>query len=1019
KYEGKEDEIIKIIEAGDVSLPLNSTLITGSQSLFGIKTKLQFGRTTITTIFSEQETETSTITVQGGAQTSNFELKTDDYEENKHFLIAHYFRDQYNFALQDLPLINSGINITKIEVWITNIGAAVTENRNLVAFTDIGENNPNNILHKDITPSPGYYLPDNNSNDLFSSIIDSSKIRDLNNVNNYLLNEGFVAGEDFNKIESARKLTSSEYKYNSKLGFISLNSTLNSDQTLAVAFQYTVIGDTTVHQVGEFSDQGITGQNCLIVKLLKSTYLNIRNPLWELMMKNVYNIGAYQVNREDFTLNILYSGEENGVPTGYFNDGPENIRGKPLIQIFNLDNVDAMLNPPPDGVFDFFDNAATQGGTINSSNGRIYFTVLEPFGSYLRSKFGSDTITANKYAYDSLYTLTKTGARQYPEKNKYIIEGFYKSASGSEISLNALNVPQGSVVVTAGGIPLTENVDYTVDYTLGRVRIINEGILNSGTPINISMESNTLFSIQTKRLMGTHIDYEVSRDFHLGATVLNLTERPLTQKVNYGDDPISNTIWGIDYSYQTESRFITKMIDKLPFISTAAPSNITIDGEFAHFIPGHAKAIGKTGTSYIDDFEGSKSTIDIKNISSWSIASTPQGQQTDLFPEAGINTGLQYGYNRANLAWYTIDPTIFYDKNGSLQPPNIDNNELSKNLVRQILETEVFPNRDIPNGVPTNIPMFDVAFYPSERGSNNYDIGGSLFSSGLDSDGSLKDPYTRWGGIMREIQSTDFEATNVEYIEFWMMDPFADDPNSTNSGQLYFNLGDVSEDILRDSRKSYENGLPISDEVKEVDTTIWGRVPVLQAMVESFSNEANSRQYQDVGYDGLRDDDERSFFDTTYIQKIGDYFGTNTVAYANASGDPSADNYHNYRGDDYDGDSKYKSILERYKKYNGSDGNSPENTGGVFDGNSRYPNVEDLNNDNTLSEAERYFQYRIDLSSNKMNVGENYITDVYHAQGIPLANGDVGNVKWYQFKIPIHSPDLVVGSIQDFKSIRF
>jgi cell surface protein SprA len=511
-----------------------------------------------------------------------------------------------------------------------------------------------------------------------------------------MLGVGLTSGEDYDKVQLARQLRQNEFSYNKKLGFISLNSRLSEDQTLAVAYQYQIIGsDSTVYQVGEFSDEGITGSNALMLKLLKSTYLNVKNPIWDLMMKNVYSLNAYQVNRDDFTLNILYSGDESGVPTGYFEEGPFN--GQPLIQVFNLDNLNKQGDPVPDAVFDFIDNATTQGGTINSSNGRVFFTSIEPFGKYLRNKFGPLYVDlADKYAYDSLYTLTKTGAEQFADKNKFLISGYYKSQSGSEISLNALNVPQGSVTVTAGGVPLTENVDYTVDYTLGRVRIINEGILNSGTPINISMESNTLFSIQTKRLMGVHVDHDISRNFHIGATIMNLQERPLTQKVNYGDDPISNTIWGMDYSYQTESRFITRMVDKLPFISTSTVSNLSVDGEFAHFIPGHSKAVGKEGISYIDDFEGTKSTIDLTYSNMWSIASTPQFQ-TDMFPEATV-PNIQYGYNRALMSWYKIDPSVFYDRNSSLRPDSVTDASLSNHYVRQVLEEELFPNKDNPQG---------------------------------------------------------------------------------------------------------------------------------------------------------------------------------------------------------------------------------------------------------------------------------------------------------------------------------
>ena len=1020
RYEGKEDEIIKLIEAGDVTLPLNSTLITGSQSLFGLKTQLQFGRAMVTAVYSEQKSQTTNVRVEGGAQTTPFSLKADEYEENRHFFVSQYFRDKYEEALRDLPIISSSINITKMEVWITNIGPAVEENRNIVAFADLGESHPYNT---NVHPVPQPYTnPSNYSNNLLFQL-DSLQIRNINTVSDYLNSHpsNFISSIDYEKVESARKLKPNEYSFNNKLGFISINTRLNADQVLAVAYQYTVIGIDSVFQVGELSDMGITPPNCLMVKLLKSTAVNTSIPMWNLMMKNVYSIGAYQVNPQDFVLNILYSGNDNGVPTGYLTEGPPEVEGVPLLRVLNLDNLDPFFNPPHDGVFDFINNAATTGGTFQSSNGRLYFTVLEPFGSYLRAKFGDNTELADKYAYDSLYTLTKYGAQQYPEKNKYIIEGMYKSASGSEISLNAINVPQGSVKVTAGGIPLTENVDYTVDYTLGRVRIINEGILNSGTPINISMESNSMFNIQTQRLVGAHMDYLVNRNMNLGATILNLRERPLTQKTNYGDEPISNTMWGVDMSYQKESPFITKLVDMLPFISTKAQSRVTFDGEFAQFIPGHAKVIGKSGTSYIDDFEGTKSTIDLKNYSTWFLASTPQDPVN--FPESDFSNNLAYGFNRAKLSWYIIDP-LFYQRSGNLKPPNITANELSNHYVRYIPENEVFPNIDPPNNQPLNIAVFNLAYYPNERGPYNYDVEPTSISAGIGEDGLLQEPDTRWAGIMRKIETTDFEATNVEYIEFWMMDPFAEgSPNSGSGGKLIFHLGDISEDLLKDSRKSYENGLPTSEEVTNVDTTVWGRVPTLQALVNSFDNNPASRSYQDAGYDGLIDTDERLFFDGSYMRKILDYFnGTNNKAYANAFEDPSADNYHYFRGSDYDENPQYSSILERYKMFNGLEGNSPsdeQNPENYPTSATQLPNVEDINNDNTLSESERYFEYVLELDSGNMKVGENYIADKRIARNIPLENGERGDVTWYQFKVPVTAPDKIVGNIQNFQSIRF
>ncbi len=1026
KYEGKEDDIIQLIEGGDVNLPLNSTLIQGNESLFGIKTKLRFGRVTVTALYSQQKSETKNITVQGNAQTTKFSIHADEYEENRHFFVAQKFRSRYKSALKTLPVVSSSVNILRMEVWVTNVGAAVTDNRNIIAFMDLGENDPFNKAR--FHGNPGGSNPSNKSNDLLHVIMplpsDTSNVRNINKVSDYLTRSfGLTSGQDFEKVESARKLLPSEYTFNSKLGFISLNTTLNSDQVLAVAYQYQVVGDTTVYQVGEFANQGINSPSCLIVKLIKSTALNTHIPMWNLMMKNVYSLSAYQVQSQDFNLNILYSGNKNGVPTGYITES--RISGVPLLRIMNFDNLNQQGNPPSDGMFDFLDGAATQGGTIQASNGRIFFTVLEPFGQDLRDSIYDpmdpthSLELANKYCFDSLYTVTRTTAKQYPDKNKYVIEGFFKSATGSEISLNALNVPQGSVRVTAGGVPLTENVDYTVDYTLGRVRIINEGILNSGTPINISMESTQMFNIQTKRLMGAHIDYKINKDFIIGGTILNLNERPLTQKVNYGDEPISNTMWGLSLNYRTESRLITRIVDMLPFIHTKTISKIAVDAEFAQFIPGHSKSIGSAGTSYIDDFEGARSTIDLKNVGTWFLASTPQGQTSPaLFPEGAPGTGLAYGYNRSKLSYYIIDP-LFYDKNQNLIPPNVNNTELSNNYVRQVWETEVFPNKQPLNGVPVNLAVLNLAYYPADRGPYNYDVRPGVFSKGIANDGSLQFPETRWGGMMRKIESTDFDATNIQYIEFWMMDPFSKD--STISGDLYFNLGDISEDILRDGRKSYENGLPNSGTIINVDTTIWGRVPTVQALVDAFDNTPGSRQYQDVGYDGLSDNDERTFFDSTYLQKIAVLYGVNSQAYQQGHLDPSADNFHYFRGTDYDNEAKFSSVLERYKNYAGVEGNSPaDNPPEKYPTMSTtLPNVEDINHDNTLSEAERYYQYVVHLSPDKMKPGQNYITNVYRANDIPLADGSRGSVRWFQFKIPIRTPDKTVGNIQGFTSIRF
>ena len=1015
KYEGDEDDIIQLIEAGNVSMPLKSSLITGTQSLFGIKTKLQFGKTTVTSVISYQESETQNITVSGGALSNEYEIECLDYEENRHFFLSQYFRDNYENALKDLPLVTSDININKIEVWITNTTTNFENCRNIVAFTDLGEGKDEWIYNDSKVQSSGFgsQYPDNTSNTLLNNM-DENSIRSLNSVTSYLTSQGYTSGKDFEKLQKARKLSPSEYVLNSKLGFITLNISLNANQTLAVAYQYTVIGQDKVYQVGEFSDQNIADPNVLVTKLLKSTTINTKMPMWDLMMKNVYNIRAYQVSQNDFIMNILYLGNNNGVATGYFADAEGDLKGKSLIHLMNVDNLNSQNNPVEggDGLFDFINGATTSGGTINSSTGRIYFPVLEPFGSHIRKIFADNPVLADKYAFDSLYTLTKTSAEQYTEKNKFRLEGHYTSSSGSEINLNALNVSPGSVTVTAGGAPLTENVDYTVDYTLGRVTILNEALLNSGSSINISLENNTAMSTMKKSFMGARVEHEINPDFLIGGTILHLNERAYTTKVNYNDEPLSNTIYGFDFNYQTESQLLTDLIDKLPFIETKQKSRISIYGEFAQFIQGINKENGQTGTSYIDDFEGTKSTIDLRQWTTWNLASTPQYQH-NLFPEAYSTMGVDYGKNRSKLAWYCIDQSVFYNRDSRIMPPNVTNDELSDHRVRQVLETEIFPNKDVQAGVSTNVTTLNLAYYPTLRGPYNYD------TENINSDGTFSNPEDRWGGIMRAIESSDFNATNVEYIEFWMMDPFFEGQDQTNTGKLYFNLGDISEDILRDGRKSYENGLPTSNNIVNVDTTKWGRVPSLQALVDAFDSNPDSRQYQDVGYDGLSDEDERSFF-KNYLNIMQSKLSAE--AFTAVYNDPSSDDYHYFRGSDYDSNPKYSSILERYKEYNGNEGNSPSETQYTEDYKTNYttlPDVEDINNDNTLSESENYYQYEIDLDPNKMlKAGQNRISDIRTAT-VTTINGDIKEIKWYQFRIPIREPDKIIGNIEGYSSIRF
>lgn len=1011
EYTGNEDEIIKSIEAGNVSLPLDGTLITGASNLFGIKTDMQFGKLFVTTLLSQSKGETQTVEAEDGASSNEFEIEAYDYDANRHFFLSHYFKDKYNSALKSLPTIRSAISINKIEVWVLNTSSSSTDVRNIVALQDLAEHKSN--IHNTISEFsantglsyPDNVVPFNGANKMYEALTETySDIRDVDNVTSTLsgIDDDFVSGRDFVKVELARKLSSSEYTLNEQLGYISLNSSIGSGKVLAVAYSYSINGQT--YQVGEFSSDGIDAPKTLIVKLLKGTKFTPSTPTWDLMMKNVYNLNASSISEDDFVLNIKYLNDSTGNYLTYIPAG--NINGHILLKVMRLDNLDNQLDPSPNGVFDFID-----GVTIDASTGRIFFPMLEPFGEHLADSIGNDKSLIEQYCYQSLYDSTKTYAKQDAEHNKFIITGSYEGSSSQTISLGSINITEGSVTVTAGGVVLTEDVDYTVDYTLGTVTIINSSILESGSTIKVTSESEDLYSLQSKTLLGTHANYAISDNFNIGATLLHLKEKPLTTKVEYGNEAVSNTMLGFDANYYTESELLTKIADKLtPFRSTNATSSINFEGEYAQLFPGYSNAINNA--VYIDDFEGTDTEINMKSRKSWVLASTPQDQS--ILTEGDLYDSYDYNKNRAKLAWYNV-ATLFQTSN-SLTPSHVDKDMMSNHYTRRVYETEIYPEKEYDSGESTVITALNLAFYPSERGPYNYETGPSSYSAGTNSDGSLTDPESRWGGIMREITTTDFESANIESIEFWLLDPFIYDTMGTaTGGDLYFNLGEVSEDILKDSRKAFENGLPTTEEVENVDTTMWGRISTLTSYTNSFENSTTARTYQDIGLDGLSDDEEVSYF-ADYLNSLSSIVDADALA--TAKEDPSTDNYNYYRDSDYD--AAKMSILNRYKKYNGLEGNSP--TSDMSDesyatAESTVPDVEDINDDYTLNESEDYYQYKVSMRPEDFVLGENYISDVQEAE-VKLKNGSTETVKWYKFKIPVSEPTETVGSV-DISSIRF
>jgi len=1029
-YTPDEDDIIQKVEVGNVSMPLNSTLIRGAQSLFGVKTQLQFGKTTVTGVFSEQKSQTKSIVAEGGGTVQNFDLYALDYDNDRHFFLSQYFRNKYDASLLKYPFIDSRVQITRIEVWVTNKQNRVSTNnnnlRNIIALQDLGEGQMTGIPDNEIvvvTPTTGFFnnpidSPTDNRNNKYDpatigqpGAFLNSNIREIVTAKSGFNNANTSEATDYSVLENARKLTTNEFTFNAQLGYISLQQRLANDEILAVAFEYTIGGK--VYQVGEFGSDGVdgtvvTGNNnanqaiitqSLVLKMLKSNLTNVQNPVWNLMMKNVYQIPqAYQIKQDDFRLNILYTDpspinyitpvQGSSFPTNPTADNK--VDQTPLLNVFNLDRLNYNNDPQTggDGFFDYI-----PGVTVDVQNGRIIFTTKEPFGELIFKKLqnaGSGesyndptTYNANqqKYVFRNMYKNTQSGALQDSDKNKFLLRGKYKSSGSNGIPIGAFNVPQGSVVVMAAGRRLVEGIDYSVDYQLGRVQILDPSLQASNTPIEVSLENNSIFGQQTRRFMGFNVEHKISENFVIGGTYLKMTERPFTQKSSYGQESVNNTIFGFNGNYSTEVPFLTRLVNKLPNIDTDVPSNLSIRGEVAFLRPDVPKASDFEGeaTIYVDDFEGSQSTIDMRSAYAWSLASTPFVNSINDNTFNASSSALDYGFKRAKLSWYTIDP-IFY----SSKPSGISNDDLSLNTTRRVYSRELYPNTDIAQGQIQVINTLDLTYYPSDRGpyNNNPNFGTSPASS-------------NFGGIMRALNSTNFEQGNVEYIQFWVLDPYVGNAEApaSNSGKIYFNLGEISEDVLKDGRKQYENGLG-PGQIMVNPRPLWGDVPASQSLIYAFDTNAENRRNQDIGLDGLPSSREGEVY-TNYAGEA----------------DPAADDYTYYLNTE-------GGVLERYKNYNGTEGNSAVSIDDPNRGATTLPDVEDINRDNTMSTINAYYEYSIDLKPG-MQVGQNYITDIRDVSNVELPNGSTTTARWIQFKIPVAQPQNTIGNITDFRSIRF
>jgi cell surface protein SprA len=1020
-WRSEEEDILQNVQLGNTSFQTPSQLIPGVQNLFGVNTKFRFGNLDLNIVLAQQRSKQESVKLRNGSSSKPFELRVDQYDENRHFFLSQFFRDNYERSLRSLPLIASGVRIIRMEVYVTNRTLTPLGLRNVLGVADIGEDKPYSPLLRG--NSTGRLTPSSNkSNDFFAKF---NGYRTTDQAISTVEAGGLRKGTDYELLRGAKRLTENEYRFSPELGYVSLLAPLKNDEVLAVAYEYAYNGRN--YKVGELTEDYINrnDEDVITLKLLKAATL--RNdtsiPMWNLMMKNVYSLRTTNLNRQGFQLRVVYKDDLSGVDLPNFNEEGSSIKGRAWTSIFGLDRLNQSNDPQPDGVLDF-----VEGVTIDSRNGLLIFPVLEPFGNYLSDYLSRNSSSqyVEKYTNDRIYRNTQIEASQNTERNKFFLKGtFQGSGSTGILPMIGGNDPK-AVRVTAGGVPLTQGVDYIIDPVTNNVKILNESIAQSGKEIEISYERPELFANQIRSMIGVRADYRLGKDMNLGFTYENMSETPPAniRRVALGSEPIDNQIIGLDLNFRKDSKLLTRLVDALPLISTKESSNIQFQGEYARLIPGISSRV--QNNSFIDDFEAARTSFDFaRQPLLWRPAATP----ADFRKTSNIND-IASAYRRAKISVYNID--LSYAQQGSPFgnfQPDINPDEIGRFQYEKIIyPQQIFKNKAIPNNIQIPQQTLDISYFPSERGLYN-------FNTDLDINGLLRNPRENFGAVTRAIGSdTDFENANIETIDFWMLDPFIDgatgvvrdgvfNQRNTTGGKVLLHLGDVSEDFIPDNRFNFENGLPLVDRVvspqpsPNVDQTPWGYAPRSQFLTDAFDNLSGAREKQDVGLDGLSNTDETTFF-SSYLSAVLPRL--NNQAQERMRKDPAADDFRFYIGGD--AEAFGSNMIRRYKDYLGLENNTPvpvnqqqtqvsQSLGGeITPSINTRPDKEDINTDNTINDAEAYFEYEIDLRPGQLDVGKGYIID-------KVNDGSGGT--WYQFRIPIRSYKNKTGGINSFRSIRF
>ncbi len=996
-YTGYEDEIIQSIELGNVSMETGNRLIRGGGSLFGIKARAKLGALDITTVISQQESDSQVETISGGSQETEISMAPNAYENDRHFFLDFFSRQEFESVMSDILNPRRLFDIINIDVYVLDISSSEEEGRvPAIALLDYGTNEVG-----------GTFFPPNEEEDIFDFTPEQlEQFRDPTvGVSSGDLGVGsdeYVEGLFIPLQENV------DYEVNQSLGYISLlRSRLDERQALAVAFSYRNNQTGEIVYVGDQSDGS---NNRLFLKMLRPTSVTPNSRAWLLTMRNIYSLNATNLTRDNLELDVFYTGgttDQVNIP------GLNNI----LLQDLGLDRVDSQGNPQPDNSIDF------NTRTLDPRNGRVIFPYLEPFGQRVVDIIEASSLPAdqkeeaiNRYAFPELYTSRPSAAGQNSRNANYRIRGSARGGTTDSFMLGFGLIP-GSVRVRANNIELTEGVDYEVDYVLGSIVITNQSYLSAGQDIEVEYESNQILQIQQTTFTGVRAQYNFTDNIRIGGTYFRMTERPIQDKIPIGDEPINNTIIGFDASARFDAPWLTRALNYMPLLQTRAPSSIDVSGEWAQLRPGVAqtsavqRAIDRNelfpdeenGLAFIDDFEGSRSTISFLNPGRWYLASAPYSLpsiDSDMEnADQSIPARAERSDLRSQFSYYMIPTTL--SRGGVSFPESAD-----------VLIEDVFPNRQISTQDQRTLQTLDVYYNPQERGPYNYN---------MDLRNMLENqPEDMWGGFTAVLPGGlgDFTQQNIEFLEFWIQPVLPDGrrPETFNpsdyDGTIYFDIGTVTEDVIPNNTLNTEDGLYEREDNLRPDRPEAPRSYVLNSPVE-FNGQFSvaNIQREDVGLDGLpstgNDGLNEQVVFADFLSAMQEVYSDDPDRFQSIFDDPSNDTYIYYD------DTRVRNLPlhERfYRMYGYHEGNSIS-TGSQRAVTNR-PDSEGLINPAVVNLENAFFQYEFNMNpadTTTLSVGSNYIVDRQDSPDLVAP--------WYQVRIPLRDFVRQMGNIEDLQRV--